>query len=248
MIVVSGHQPVYLPWLGLIHKASLADIFIFMDDVQYLVRDWNNRNLLKSQQGQPLWLTVPVDLKNSPSKTLKDILITQENVAPERTWQHKHWNTIKSIYAKAPHFKTYQPFFEWLYLEKKWLKLSELNLALLKQIFEWFDIKAKIVMASEHDFSEKKSDLVLEHGLKFKADIVLTGMHGKDYIDTAKFGENGIKVVFQEYKHPVYAQQMPGEFLHIAFIDLLFSFGPESRKMCLENNLTREELCKLASV
>jgi hypothetical protein len=40
--IVTGHQPVYLPWLGLFHKISLADVFVLMDDVQYLVRDWNN--------------------------------------------------------------------------------------------------------------------------------------------------------------------------------------------------------------
>ncbi|HNQ50905.1 MAG TPA: WbqC family protein, partial [Candidatus Omnitrophota bacterium] len=76
MVIVSGHQPVYLPWLGLIHKASLCDVFVFMDDVQYLTQDWNNRNMIKSPQGKAIWLTVPVDLKHSASDRLQDILIS----------------------------------------------------------------------------------------------------------------------------------------------------------------------------
>ena len=31
MIVLTAHQPVYLPWLGLFHKISLADKFVFFD-------------------------------------------------------------------------------------------------------------------------------------------------------------------------------------------------------------------------
>ena len=65
MKIISGHQPVYLPWLGLIHKAFLADVFVFMDDVQYLSQDWNNRNRIKNPQGKAIWLTVPVNIKGS---------------------------------------------------------------------------------------------------------------------------------------------------------------------------------------
>ena len=64
MHIITGHQPVYLPWLGLFHKIALADTFVFMDDVQYLSQDWNNRNFIKGSQGK-VRLTVPVRLKAS---------------------------------------------------------------------------------------------------------------------------------------------------------------------------------------
>lgn len=248
MKVVTGHQPVYLPWLGLIHKASLSDVFVYMNDVQYLVRDWNNRNLVKTSQGKPIWLTVPVDLKNSPSHLLKDILIVKDAGPLQKTWHYKHWMTLKTIYARSPFFKEYAPFFEWFYLEKKWERLDDLNLTLLKKIFEWFCLDAEIVVASQIGFSGVKSDLVLEHGLRYKADVVLTGMYGKDYIDVQKFKEKGMKVFFQDYHHPVYKQQVPGEFFHLSFVDLLFTYGSSSREVCLRNNLTREELCRMTSV
>ena len=43
-IILSAHQPVYLPWLGLFHKIALADIFCVFDIVQYQRKDFNNRN------------------------------------------------------------------------------------------------------------------------------------------------------------------------------------------------------------
>jgi len=242
MKVVSGHQPVYLPWLGLIHKAKLSDVFIYMDDVQYLSEDWNNRNRIKTAQGQPLWLTVPVDLKNSVTKTLKDILIATENVPEKKQWQNKHFLSLQSSYARAPFYKEYLPFFQWLYLEQKWEKLSDLNLAILKQIFDWFKISTELIIASEMNFQGIKSDLVLEHGLKFAADIVLTGMHGKDYIQVDQFREKGIRVIFQEYKHPTYEQRFGPFVSHLSFVDLLFQYGPEAEEICLSGNLTRNEL------
>jgi hypothetical protein len=245
MKIVSGHQPVYLPWLGLIHKASLCDVFIFMDDVQYLSQDWNNRNMIKTPQGKSLWLTVPVDLKNSASDKLKDILISkEENIQDKSKWQVVHWNTLKMAYARAPFFVKYKSFFEWLYLDKEWGNLSELNLAILKQIFEWFDLSPELVIASQENFQGKKSDLVLEHGIRYDADIVVTGTLGRDYIEVEKFKQQNIKVIFQDYKHPQYNQQYGGFVSHLSFIDLFFNHGPESRKICLEGNITREEICQ----
>lgn len=244
MRIVSGHQPVYLPWLGLIHKASLADVFIFMDDVQYLTQDWNNRNCIKTPQGKTMWLTVPVDLKKSCSKNLKDIVIAEENVPENKSWQIKHWNSLRMSYAKSPYFNEYKSFFEWLYLENKWHKLSELNLAILKQIFLWFDITTDMVVASELSFKEKKSDLILEHGRFYNADVVITGAHGKEYIDVKKFDEHGIKVICQEYRHPIYKQRFGDFIFNLSFVDLLFNHGPSSREICLRDNISREDIWK----
>ena len=244
MKIVSGHQPVYLPWLGLIHKANLADVFVFMDDVQYLTKDWNNRNRIKTPQGNALWLTVPVDLKNSESRLIKDILVAKENVPEHKSWSVNHWKSISMAYSTSNCFNEYKAFFEWLYMGNKWERLVDLNLAIMKQVFIWFEIKAELVIASEQMFEEKKSDLVLEHGLRYHADVVVTGMHGRSYIEEDKFLKQGIKVIFQDYAHPVYKQRFGNYISHLSFIDLLFNYGKESREICLSGNLNRDDLCK----
>ena len=249
MRVLTGHQPVYLPWLGLIHKASLADVFILMDDVQYLCQDWNNRNRIKTPQGGAIWLTVPVNQDGSKSKRLADIRISEERNVPEhKRWQRRHWKSIQVTYSGAPYFKAYRQFFQWLYLENQWQYLSDLNLAILKQIFEWFEIDATLVIGSNCRFQGKKSDLVLEHALTFDANVVVTGAQGKGYIRFDTFSQNNIKVVVQEFNHPVYSQRFGPFVSHLSFIDLLFHHGPLSRKICMQNNITREELWKNALI
>ena len=41
MLILSAHQPAFLPWLGLIEKVILSDIFIVMDIAKFRKRAFN---------------------------------------------------------------------------------------------------------------------------------------------------------------------------------------------------------------
>jgi hypothetical protein len=69
-MILTAHQPAYLPWLGLFHKIAISDAFCYFDDVQYQVKDWNNRNKIKTAGGE-VWLTVPVLAKGYREKKIK---------------------------------------------------------------------------------------------------------------------------------------------------------------------------------
>ena len=43
--VAAIHQPQYLPWLGYFDKLLAADVFVYLDDVQYVKNEWKNRKL-----------------------------------------------------------------------------------------------------------------------------------------------------------------------------------------------------------
>ena len=96
-------------------------------------------------------------------------------------------------------------------------------------------------------FTAAKSDLVLEHAVRFAADVVVTGKLGRDYIKVDDFTAKGVRVHFQDYKHPVYEQRFGAFLPFMCFADLLFMHGPDSRRICLEGNVTREELCQTAA-
>lgn len=241
-MIVSGHQPAYLPWLGLLHKASLCDVFVYMDDVQYLTQDWNNRNRVIGRDGRPFWLTVPVDLKGSSSRLLKDIRIAPHRGKPSQHWQASHWQSLRTCYGKTKYFAEYAPFFEWLYLDNEWSLLSELNLAVLDQALDWFGLAPQLVIGSEEGFTSSKSDLVLEHAQRFEADTVVTGTHGRDYIRAEDFAACNITVFFQDYRHPQYRQGHHDFVPYLSFVDLLFRYGPDSREVCLDGNIAKEAL------
>ena len=58
-MILTAHQPVYLPWLGLFDKIAKADVFVIFDTVQYLPKDWMNRNKIKIKDDYT-YLSVPI--------------------------------------------------------------------------------------------------------------------------------------------------------------------------------------------
>ena len=236
-MLLTAHQPVYLPWLGLFHKIALADIFISFNQVQYLPKDWNNRNRIKTPNG-PIWLTVPVLKSEHRQKTISDIEIN--NNFP---WRRKHWRSIYLNYKSAPYFNKYSSFFEDIY-KREWRKLTELNEHMLRWFIDILGIKVKFLDASQFQFKGKKNALVLDMCTQIKADVYIFGELGKDYADIKSFEQHDIKVVFQKYQHPVYPQ-LHGEFVsHVSIIDLLFNCGERSLDILTKDNIRRENLLK----
>ncbi|MFA5369928.1 MAG: WbqC family protein, partial [Candidatus Omnitrophota bacterium] len=195
-MILTAHQPVYLPWLGLFHKIALCDAFCYFDDVQYLKKDWNNRNMIKTPNGV-IWLTVPVLTKGHRGKPICRIEINNSV-----NWRKKHWQSIQLAYKKAPFFKRYIDFFEDIYA-REWTYLSELNETMLKYLLKELAIDIRYFKASEIGFEGSKSELVLDMCVKLNAKTYVFGALGKEYADIPSFKRHGIDVYFQDYSHPV---------------------------------------------
>jgi hypothetical protein len=235
-VIMTAHQPVYLPWLGLFHKISLADMFVYFDDVQYQTKDWNNRNKIRTNQGD-IWLTVPVLSKNHYTTKLKDIVIN--NNLP---WVRKHFKSIYIAYKKAKYFDRYIGFFEDVY-SRKWDKLTDLNEYMLKYFLKLLGIEIPFYKLSDYGFASSKSDLVLEMCQKMEAKLYIFGIQGKNYADVESFNKAGVKVYFQDYKHPVYDQLHGKEFSpFLSIVDLLFNYGEESLNIIRSGNITKDDL------
>ena len=239
--ILTAHQPVYLPWLGLFHKIAVADQFISFDQVQYLRKDWNNRNKIKTNQGD-IWLTVPVLSKGSMEKPICDIEINNS-----LAWGKKHWKSIEMAYKKAPHFDRYGGFFQDVY-SQHWETLETLNTHMLRWFLEVLGITVPVRSAGEYDFQGAKSDLVLDMCRTVGADIYVFGALGRDYADVEVFERGGVRPVFQNYLHPTYSQ-LHGDFIsHLSILDLLFNHGPDSREILMSGNVDRQTLIEVCEI
>ena len=235
-MILTAHQPVYLPWLGFFHKIALSEAFCYFDDVQYLKKDWNNRNKIKTLEGEN-WLTVPVLTKGSREKKICEIEINNS-----LGWRKKHWKSICFSYKKSPFFKDYSDFFEDLY-KKEWGYLTELNEYMLKFFLKELGLDVKYYKASELNFKGCKSELVLDMCKKLGADTYIFGALGRDYADVNRFENSGVDVYFQDYQHPCYPQLYGGFVSHLSVIDLLFNVGGRrASEIIMEGNITKVEL------
>jgi hypothetical protein len=218
-----------------------------MDDVQYLKGDWNNRNRIKGPHG-PIWLTVPIDKRASKSPMLQDIVLDSGPKGKSgHTWQDEHWRSLKASYGKARYWNEYAAFFEDLYLVRRWQRLVDLNEHILRWLLDVFGIDVEFIVASEFGFEGHKSDLVLDHCRKLKADLCVLGTHGREYLKEHEFVAAGVSFYYQDYQHPTYPQRF-GEFVsHLSVVDLLFNVGPESGDVLLAGNPVKCDLTSIAT-
>lgn len=234
-MILTAHQSVYLPWLGLFHKIALADAFCYFDDVQYQKKDWNNRNRIKGPNG-PFWLTVPVEARDHFLLKLKDVEILDSDV-----WRRKHWKSLFTSYRQAPYFKRYADFFEDTY-QKPWRLLSDLNEHLLLFFLKELKIDVTYYKMSQLHLEGRKSELVLDMCSRLNASIYIFGEQGRNYADVQAFRSKGIHPYFQDYHHPVYPQQHRDFVSHLSIVDLLFNCGSASLGVLMSGNATREEI------
>jgi len=232
-MILTAHQPVYLPWLGLFHKISLAETFVYFDQVQYLPKDWMNRNKIRTKDGS-IWLTVPVLRKG-----YRDLKTSEIEINNSTNWQKKHLRSISLNYNKSPYFENYIPFFEDVY-SRKWEFLGDLNEYMLKWFLDELGIKVNFLNAKNFKFEGEKSSLILNMCKKLDASTYIFGTLGKDYANVHEFEKNNVKLIFQDYNHPKYSQLYSEFVSHLSVIDLLFNHGPKSLEIILSNNISQK--------
>ncbi len=234
-MILTAHQPVYLPWLGLFHKIALADRFVSFNQVQYQPKEWNNRNRIKTTNG-PIWMTVPVLRKGYLEKKICDIAINNDT-----PWARKHWKSIQVNYTQTPYYRKYADFFEDTY-SRQWEKLVALNEYMLGWFLDTLGIATAVDSAGDYDFQGQKEELVIDMCRQIGAEVYIFGTQGKDYADEAAFREAGITPLFQDYRHPVYSQLYGNFQSHLSIVDLLFNYGDDSLDILMSGNLDRKSL------
>lgn len=222
-MIVAGHQPEFLPYMGFFSKISKADVFVIADNIQYRKKYFQNRNKIKTRDGW-MWLTVPVITKGKFEQKINEV-----NINNSVNWRRRIWASISSNYKNAPYFRDYEELFKDVF-SRDWDMLVELNETLLRCILKQLGIKVKTLRGSELGVSGKKTDLLIDICKKTGADTYLSGSGGKNYVDESKLKAHNLNHKFHEFQHPVYPQQF-GEFLpYMSIIDLLFNVGEKARE------------------
>lgn len=220
-------QPTYLPWIGYFGMIDIADVFVFYDDVQFEKQGWQQRNRIKTPQGET-WLSVHI--YHDFGQKINEVKINDAS-----NWRKKHWQSIYQSYAKAPHFLEYQDEIEKIY-QMEWVYIGELNIFIIKKLSELLGVRIpKFVKSSELEgITGQKTDRLFPILEQIGADEYVTGPGTRDYLETDKFRERGIKLYWYEFQHPVYPQ-IRGEFTpYLSVIDLLFNTGGEAIKYIRE--------------
>ena len=199
-MIVTIHQPDFLPWLGFFDRWKRSQRYVVLDDAQFIRRGWQHRDKIKTPGGVQ-WLTLPVQKKGNFTQAIRDVRL-EEGL----DWRGKHLRTIRSCYGKAPHFERHFAFLERAYLGGSRF-LMEFNLLLLEYAAGVLGIDTPLCLASTFGSGELRATRRLVELTRLAGgDVYLTGVGSRDYLDEAAFRQQGIAVAWQAFEHPIYPQ------------------------------------------
>lgn len=218
-------QPSYIPWRGYFHLIQRADVFVFYDDVQYDKHGWRNRNRIKTQHGSQ-WLTIPVAARGNVTEGLR---LCDVQMLWQQNWAKKHWASVAQAYAKAPHFREYEPLLANLYRFEPTTRpanLVDYTIATTQHLAAILGIThTRFVRSSELNTSGEKTDRLIAILKAIDADHYISGPSARRYIDAKRFADANIKLEYVEYNYAEYTQLHPPFDGQVSILDLLFHLG-----------------------
>ena len=209
-------QPTYLPWMGYFNLVMHSDIFIFLDDVQFSRRSWQQRNRILLN-GSETMLSIPISNKNKREQLIKDVTTDQT-----QNWADSHFKTLTHAYLKAPYGKKLVGDLKYYYLSSD-VNLCDFNIALIEFISKILGYKGVFLRSSEIHVSGAKSEKLLNLCGEVGATTYLSAGGSKDYIERdGLFAKSGVEVQYQRFECAHYPQHGVSTFVpNLAIVDFL---------------------------
>jgi hypothetical protein len=205
-------QPYFLPYIGYFQLINAVDVFVFLDDVNFIKSGWINRNRILNH-GLPHIFTLDL-VKPSQNKLIN------ETIRKDNT--EKLIKTIQFCYGKAPGFLKVFP------LLQKILRSQKLNLAKfasnsIEETCAFIGLKKKILFSSkiEKDSSLRAQNKIIEICKLLGANQYINFSSGRYLYSYDFFKNNNIQLSFIKTDSIIY-KQFSNEFIpDLSIIDIL---------------------------
>ena len=244
---VAMMQPAFMPWQGFFELIYQSDIFILLDDFQFSVQSYHQRNRLFVSKEKVDWYSVPIQTSTSFKSPLNQTK-TNEMIF----WRRKMWKRIKYNYSKAPFYTKIAPHIE------KWLlssveSLAAHNIDFIILVCDLLDIQRDFRFSSQCPSKLRRSERVLE---------LLRWCHATSYycahgsflymLEDGVFPISDINVLFQDFQSKPYTQIGSETFVpNLSILDALMNIGPEATAELIKNGtqkwLTWDEMVEVCS-
>ena len=212
-------QPSFFPWAGYFNLASMADVFVFLDDVQLEKQSWQTRNRILLQ-GKPAWISVPV-LHRNLHQTIKET-----EVCDQYKWRGKLLRQLAQGYARHQHCSNAMEVAEMLPLIDS-ASLAEINIRLVQAFCARLGLSPKFVRSGELDLRGERSERLIRICKRFDCDEYVSPAGAADYLAEDRFvDQTSIRLTLQRYVPLPYPQPKTGEFVsHLSIIDVVANLG-----------------------
>lgn len=218
---VAAIQSSFIPWRGYFDFIHEVDKFVFLDDVQYTIRDWRNRNRIKTPKGAE-WVTVPVIHDHREQR------VDQSRILYENNWQKKILGAWKNNYRSSKYYEVGLTLLE--EIDKGHDTISQLNIHLIKCICSYLDVKTPMILSSELNLRGGKTERLIDMLKKLNATAYLSGPSADAYLDKEAFRRNNFRLEYKTYDYAPYPQLWGGFIGEVTVLDLIANCGHTARQ------------------
>ena len=219
------HQPNFFPWLGYFEKIYRADVFVFLNQVDYeksghSMQCYTNRVSVVDRNGMARYIYCPVIREHGPQRIDAVEIKNHE-------WKQNIIKELNECYSKAP-FKS---------LIDGWVNeilgfdtnfVSDFNIFAIKYLCMKLGIDTRFYCQDEIGSEKHSSELLVELVKSVGCDKYLHGKGGKSYQDPRVFENERIETVAQDYICREYYQGGGHPFVQgLSILDSLYWIGPD---------------------
>jgi hypothetical protein len=187
-----AHQPTYVPYLGLLHKVTRADVFVVQDDLKYVKDEVSNRNRIQDRDSWK-WLTIPVH--RDDRSTYATVTVADES------WADSHRRILSAAYRGAPFAARLDELYE-LLARNRGERLSVINLATVRWLLGLFGIDVEVHVESELGLGafDNPNDRLIALCESQGCDRYVSGVGGHAYIDEERWQQSPADLDWVDYE------------------------------------------------
>ena len=212
-------QPTYLPWAGYFNLILNADIFVFLDDVQFEKQSWQNRNKIIIDSKEHL-LSIPVK-RNGLKTAIKDVLVDDT-----QKWRKKHISAISQNYCGHKYYKNVKIVLD-IINDSTLIHLVDINMSIIQSLCDILSIKKEFFRSSELACAGTRSEKLVNVINHLNCNRYLSPIGSKTYIENdAVLSNTDIDIAYQNFKLKDYKQKNMESFIsYLSIIDVIANLG-----------------------
>jgi hypothetical protein len=204
-MLVTIHQPDFLPWGGFFARMAEADLYVVLDDVQFIRRGWQHRDKIKTSKG-PVWLSLPVKKSGLFKQRICDVEVESVSATVDVIL-----GKLEAHYRKAPNFASCFQALEDVLNSWKTFRMVDLNLGLIQFAREYLGIVTPLRFSSEFGIESSSSQRLVDLMEAVGGSRYMTGSGSRAYLEEGLFYDKGIEVIWHQYQCREYPQ-LHGDF------------------------------------
>lgn len=214
-------QPTYLPWAGYFSMINSSDVFIFLNDVQFAKRSWQQRNRIIINSKERL-LTVPVEKSGKSLQKIEEVRFTNNE------WFQSHQETIKQAYGRHPYYDDVKNILNSTF-NKSTDYLQDINIQFIKSTMDYLNITTPLLNSSHIPVEGNKSEYLYNICQYIGADSYISAPGSMEYIEKERIFETSkINVETFAFSANNYKQLGVEEFIsHLSIIDVIANLGKQ---------------------